>query len=143
MVQRGQAAANELVELTEAALASGTLDIEALFDRDYREVPGSNPALYRTRLSDWADRNWRAQLDNLTVSDPAIMAAACTDMNGFLPTHLTRYSQAPTGDVAHDTAYCRNGRKILDSIRSEEHTSELQSRENLVCRLLLEKKKRE
>src|SRR5690606_41719803 len=28
------------------------------------------------------------------------------------------------------------------SPRSEEHTSELQSRENLVCRLLLEKKKR-
>src|SRR5690606_41910821 len=26
-------------------------------------------------------------------------------------------------------------------VRSEEHTSELQSRENLVCRLLLEKKK--
>src|SRR5690606_40997654 len=31
----------------------------------------------------------------------------------------------------------------LDGVtRSEEHTSELQSRENLVCRLLLEKKKR-
>src|SRR5690606_40492130 len=29
----------------------------------------------------------------------------------------------------------------LDAARSEEHTSELQSRENLVCRLLLEKKK--
>src|SRR5436309_9718698 len=29
-----------------------------------------------------------------------------------------------------------------DNARSEEHTSELQSRENLVCRLLLEKKKR-
>src|SRR5690606_39698188 len=28
----------------------------------------------------------------------------------------------------------------LSSSRSEEHTSELQSRENLVCRLLLEKK---
>src|SRR5690606_40478644 len=28
-------------------------------------------------------------------------------------------------------------------LRSEEHTSELQSRENLVCRLLLEKKKRQ
>src|SRR5690606_40615661 len=28
-----------------------------------------------------------------------------------------------------------------DAARSEEHTSELQSRENLVCRLLLEKKK--
>src|SRR5215475_15815767 len=30
--------------------------------------------------------------------------------------------------------------RLLD--RSEEHTSELQSRENLVCRLLLEKKKK-
>src|SRR5690606_39481893 len=28
-------------------------------------------------------------------------------------------------------------------IRSEEHTSELQSRENIVCRLLLEKKKQD
>src|SRR5690606_39676534 len=31
----------------------------------------------------------------------------------------------------------------LDEPRSEEHTSELQSREKLVCRLLLDKKKRE
>src|SRR5690606_41831132 len=30
---------------------------------------------------------------------------------------------------------------LYDNGRSEEHTSELQSRENLVCRLLLEKKK--
>src|SRR5690606_39627268 len=30
---------------------------------------------------------------------------------------------------------------LVRFIRSEEHTSELQSRENLVCRLLLEKKK--
>src|SRR5436309_6025732 len=29
---------------------------------------------------------------------------------------------------------------VISEIRSEEHTSELQSRENLVCRLLLEKK---
>src|SRR5690606_40872604 len=33
------------------------------------------------------------------------------------------------------------GSPPLTRIRSEEHTSELQSRENLVCRLLLEKKK--
>src|SRR5690606_42132603 len=33
-------------------------------------------------------------------------------------------------------------RFVDDEIRSEEHTSELQSRENLVCRLLLEKKKK-
>src|SRR5690606_42053764 len=32
--------------------------------------------------------------------------------------------------------------RVVDQPRSEEHTSELQSREKLVCRLLLEKKKK-
>src|SRR3712207_7972958 len=36
--------------------------------------------------------------------------------------------------VLLDRLYC-------DTVRSEEHTSELQSRQYLVCRLLLEKKK--
>src|SRR5690606_41758936 len=35
-----------------------------------------------------------------------------------------------------------DGDPTLRGLRSEEHTSELQSRENLVCRLLLEKKKK-
>src|SRR5690606_42022094 len=39
------------------------------------------------------------------------------------------------GQGHHPLSACAHGR------RSEEHTSELQSRENLVCRLLLEKKK--
>src|SRR2546427_7591750 len=33
--------------------------------------------------------------------------------------------------------------EVHPSVRSEEHTSELQSQSNLVCRLLLEKKKNE
>src|SRR5690606_40899462 len=33
-------------------------------------------------------------------------------------------------------------KRVFQRWRSEEHTSELQSRENLVCRLLLEKKKK-
>src|SRR5438105_12494584 len=36
----------------------------------------------------------------------------------------------------------RDGRTALIATRSEEHTSELQSRVDLVCRLLLEKKKK-
>src|SRR5206468_12878138 len=36
-----------------------------------------------------------------------------------------------------------DGRRLLEPrLRSEEHTSELQSRSDLVCRLLLEKKKK-
>src|SRR5256885_4526504 len=37
----------------------------------------------------------------------------------------------------------QNGRVMITLIRSEEHTSELQSPCNLVCRLLLEKKKKQ
>src|SRR2546422_2979101 len=40
-------------------------------------------------------------------------------------------------DAAFDTST-----ELADSVRSEEHTSELQSRLHLVCRLLLEKKKK-
>src|SRR3712207_6904774 len=36
----------------------------------------------------------------------------------------------------------RNGGPAQPGLRSEEHTSELQSRQYLVCRLLLEKKKK-
>src|SRR5436309_9956954 len=44
---------------------------------------------------------------------------------------LIHYQEALVGDALQ--ALAKNG------IRSEEHTSELQSREKLVCRLLLEK----
>src|SRR2546427_5170085 len=43
-------------------------------------------------------------------------------------------------DVGHVAAVVRIGGNV--NIRSEEHTSELQSQSNLVCRLLLEKKKK-
>src|SRR6266849_7941494 len=40
------------------------------------------------------------------------------------------------------TCLRRNSTSPAPSVRSEEHTSELQSRVELVCRLLLEKKKK-
>ena len=39
-----------------------------------------------------------------------------------------------------DNALKLNNLKVIDHLRSEEHTSELQSQAYLVCRLLLEKK---
>src|SRR5947208_4858395 len=40
------------------------------------------------------------------------------------------------------TCRCATGRSLPEGARSEEHTSELQSPDHLVCRLLLEKKKK-
>src|SRR3712207_8294947 len=49
---------------------------------------------------------------------------------------------APYGLRKVEAALLRDGYKQEDVVvRSEEHTSELQSRQYLVCRLLLEKKK--
>src|SRR2546422_8289478 len=58
---------------------------------------------------------------------------------------------AETGHLALGTLHANNSNQAMDRIinffpeerrqRSEEHTSELQSRLHLVCRLLLEKKK--
>src|SRR5688572_31908945 len=42
-----------------------------------------------------------------------------------------------------DASRSRNASRRGAIIRSEEHTSELQSQSNLVCRLLLEKKKKQ
>src|SRR3712207_8798530 len=44
------------------------------------------------------------------------------------------------GNIVENNVATRNANKNIRNLRSEEHTSELQSRQYLVCRLLLEKK---
>jgi methyl-accepting chemotaxis protein len=116
MVARAQEFMQAVSAHTEAALEAGTITMSALFDTDYVPIPGTNPQLYRTRLTDWAHAEWRPFLDGAKASDPRVLGTACTDMNGFLPTHLTEKSRTPTGDVNHDTLYCRNGRIMLEPI---------------------------
>src|SRR2546430_5498098 len=50
---------------------------------------------------------------------------------------LHHFGGCPNAGVRIDLIY----RRVASLLRSEEHTSELQSQSNLVCRLLLEKKK--
>src|SRR5688572_32656230 len=47
-----------------------------------------------------------------------------------------------SGSNSSEPCTCLKCPRTQDTIRSEEHTSELQSQSNLVCRLLLEKKKK-
>src|SRR5438105_8497147 len=49
----------------------------------------------------------------------------------------------PTGIEISVAGFLGHGELLEQHVRSEEHTSELQSRVDLVCRLLLEKKKNE
>ena len=116
MVERAIAAARDVTERAEAAIADGSLTQQAIFDQNYVPIEGSNPPRFRTALMDWAHVHWRPVLDRMTASDPRITATACTDMNGYLPTHLTDNSRVATGDLGHDTRFCRNGRILFDPI---------------------------
>src|SRR2546422_6759479 len=71
-----------------------------------------------------------------------ILAFSCSSqepsgMTGFAPAR----EAAPPEFDCEPAAMTGSGRRSRTS-RSEEHTSELQSRLHLVCRLLLEKKKK-
>src|SRR5690606_39455995 len=84
--------------------------------------------------------------------DPATTAIYTLSLHDALPIYLLLDLGNRLGRVkplraglraVHDGVATIEAERILKIVkaRSEEHTSELQSRENLVCRLLLEKKK--
>src|SRR5690606_40642099 len=79
---------------------------------------------------------------SLLLLDPLLKQLFGTGLGAGGGSAIERFVSATIGplvrDVPSDVAMLR---LVLLFIRSEEHTSELPSRENLVCRLLLEQKK--
>jgi methyl-accepting chemotaxis protein len=99
----------------EAALASGETFISDVFDTVYRPVEGSNPQQWDNRFNAAADRLIQPILDRVSQSDPRIIGAAVTDINGYLPTHLSSKShrQRPE-DPAWNALNCRNKCNFID-----------------------------
>ncbi|MBA4764724.1 methyl-accepting chemotaxis protein [Qipengyuania huizhouensis] len=116
MVEKAQHFAAEVIATAEKAINSGSLSMDQLFDDNYRLLEGTNPKQYRTALSDWADAHWRPINDRVVGEGGPIMMCSQADMKGFLPTHITDRCRKPTGDLTHDTTYCRNGRIMLYAI---------------------------
>lgn len=116
-VERAQAEAENIAALTEAAIANGALDPDSLFDTNLTPVPGSNPPRFTSKLTGWAERHWQPVLEAVKQSNPQeILSVVCSSRVGYLPVHLTEFSRKPTGDIAHDTKYCRNGRVLFEGI---------------------------
>src|SRR3989475_6023621 len=78
--------------------------------------------------------HWRAELA-LLVGDTKTAASRAAQMHDP-GAHGSLLARVLAAEGKRDAS-----RAALDLLRSEEHTSELQSQSNLVCRLLLEKKK--
>src|SRR5690242_21936308 len=90
---------------------------------------------------------WLYSVISFFFSDPATPAIYTLSLHDALP--ICRAGTSERGDRSPDRRRSRPRRRGLPRARrrrcgtgrSEEHTSELQSHVNLVCRLLLEKKK--
>src|SRR3712207_9585164 len=88
----------------------------------------------------------RSTLFPYTTLFRSLLVGSCNDGEG--ETVESSYFIPPIEEPAY--SFSRNGSNNVDVLecefvkepRSEEHTSELQSRQYLVCRLLLEKKKK-
>src|SRR5690606_39587405 len=75
--------------------------------------------------------------DALPISATPTTASSSTGATSATPRAATASPTARPSSTGPTRSACATSSRW----RSEEHTSELQSRENLVCRLLLEKKK--
>src|SRR2546430_3932095 len=73
-------------------------------------------------------------------NDTATTEIYTLSLHDALPISYPNSRPPPSGSTA--ATRCSTATASTRSSRSEEHTSELQSQSNLVCRLLLEKKKK-
>ncbi|MFT0531528.1 methyl-accepting chemotaxis protein [Castellaniella hirudinis] len=103
---------DQCVALLRRSRAAG-LDI---FDKRYQQIPSSQPPRYHVAYDQKIDQALQQLLDGLLGRVPHGSYAILIDINGYAPTHNRHYSQPPTGDLAHDTAHCRDKRLFDDQI---------------------------
>jgi methyl-accepting chemotaxis protein len=113
-IERAQKANLDIVRTVEAAIARGEISEEAVFDTDYIPIPGTNPTQYSTRFCEFADSHVRPILDRLMQSDPRHIGCVMSDINGYLPTHITERSHPQSDDPSWNAQHCRNRRNFID-----------------------------
>src|SRR2546422_4516810 len=102
------------------------------------------------RPASGADEDRRSNVDGLFAGQPDDADPALTRRSGNRADRVTGIhggsfgsrNRSPGQEVPVRDDLLGNREYVVRQPRSEEHTSELQSRLHLVCRLLLEKKKK-
>jgi methyl-accepting chemotaxis protein len=110
-----QDTARAISDTFEKAVTSGRLSMSDLFDRSYREIPGTDPKQMTTRYINAADQLLPQIQEPVAASDPAIVFCAAVDENGFLPVHNLKFSQPQRrGETEWNMANSRNRRIFND-----------------------------
>ena len=113
-IEFAKAGMREIEAIIERGIAAGEVREDDVFDRDYVPMPGTNPVQYETRFCDFADARIRPVLDRLMSSQSRLIACAITDVEGYLPTHISARSQPQSADPEWNAEYCRNRRNFID-----------------------------
>ena len=103
-------AARRVADAFEAAVTAGTIGIDALFDEDYRPVPGTAPEQALTAFTALADRLLPGIQEPLVTGDTRVVFAIASDRNGYVPTHNRRYSMPQSTNPAWNAAHSRQRR---------------------------------
>jgi methyl-accepting chemotaxis protein len=114
MILLAQERAREIAELIEGAIAEGRITTEAVFDTEYVPIQGTNPQQFLTRFCDFADAHVQPILDRIMAQESRAIAAVLSDVNGYLPTHISERSRPQTGDSEWNEAYSRNRCNMVD-----------------------------
>ena len=109
-----QEAMRAIAEATDRGIIAGEIDADAVFDRSYVAIPGTNPVQYDNGFADFADTYVRPLLDRHKARDSRIIGSAITDVNGYLPTHLSERCLTPGDDPVWNDEHCRNRRIFMD-----------------------------
>ena len=115
-IRFGQKAMREIKAVIEDGISRGEISESDVFDTDYKTMPGTNPVQYEVRFCDFADRHLRPILDRIMSEEPRLIATSITDINGYLPTHITERSHPQSADPEWNAQYCRNRRNFIDDI---------------------------
>jgi methyl-accepting chemotaxis protein len=113
-IECAQQANRDLTAIIEQAIRRGEISEEAVFDTNYVPMPGTNPVQYTTGFCDFADRHIRPELDRLVASDPRHFGCVISDINGYLPTHVSDRSKPQGSDPKWNAENCRNRRNMID-----------------------------
>jgi methyl-accepting chemotaxis protein len=114
MIILAQDAMRSIAEVVERGVRENAITMGQVFDRQYVPIAGSNPVQYDNQFCDFADEHIRPLLDRYKIKDARILGSAITNVDGFLPTHLSERCNTPGPDPVWNDANCRNRRIFMD-----------------------------
>jgi len=114
MILRAQEAMRAITAAVDQGIDRGDISMDQVHDRNYALIEGSNPPQYNNGFADFADKHIRPILDRFKAGDSRIIGSAITNLDGYLPTHLSERCHTPGPDPVWNDEHCRNKRIFMD-----------------------------